>query len=303
MPADRTWRDYFTRFPYFTPDAIRPHCAPQRWLHDPPAERSVVLVHGLSDSPYFLTALARHFHLQLGYDVYAPLLQGHGLRQPNGMEQVRLADWKANLAYALDEAAARSSHVSVGGLSTGGTLSFQAAVHNPKVTGDVFLFSAALDLGAGLTGVAGDVMGEVAEYLLRSFLADVLDTRENGQPLIGPNPYRYARIDKDGARELAYLIDETDALRKHYDAKRPYPKRIFAAHSACDTTAHLDAIEDLEALCHPGAFTLFRLPKHLDVPHASVVLQHAIEAPPGHELEPANPWFDQMMDAINAFVT
>jgi hypothetical protein len=53
--------------------------------------------------------------------------------------------------------------VAIGGLSTGGALSFYTAVKNPAITGTVYLFSAALDLVGGPGGVAG----EAAERILR----------------------------------------------------------------------------------------------------------------------------------------
>jgi len=85
-------------------------------------------------------AIARHFHTSLGYDVYLPLLHGHGLKDPKGMEGVELEEWKANIGFAVDAAAGKAEFVSVGGLSTGGTLSFYAACTNPKITGDLYLY-------------------------------------------------------------------------------------------------------------------------------------------------------------------
>ena len=296
----RHWPAYYDRFPYFSADAIRDGCHPTRFEHSAPTGRAIVLCHGLTDSPHFLEAIAVHFHAHLKYDVYLPLLHCHGLKEPKGMEGVELEEWKANVGFAVDVAARRASRVSVGGLSTGGTLSFYTACTNPKVTGDLFLFSAALDLAGG----PGGLIGEIKERLLLTFLADLLDSK---QPLIGRNPYRYARMDMDGARELARLIKETDGLLKGFDQKTPFSKRVFAAHSESDTTAAIQGIFNLKQKTPPDRFCAFFIPKAMGVKHASLVLKDpiaAVDAQPGEPpLEAANPVFGDMMKKIDGMLS
>ena len=177
------WRAYFARFPYMTESGVRDGCHPKIMEHAAPAQKAIVLTHGLTDSPYFLKAIARYFYTELGYNVYLPLLHCHGLKEPHGMEGVELEEWKANVRFAIKCASEKATRVSVGGLSTGGTLSFYMACTKPRVTGDLYLFSSALDLAGGPLGLIGDMK----ERLLRTFLADVLD---KNKPLIGDNPYR-----------------------------------------------------------------------------------------------------------------
>lgn len=294
----KEWLAYYDRFPYFTTDTIRDGCHPRVFKHEAATGKAIVLCHGLTDSPYFLMAIARHFHTNLGCDVYLPLLHGHGLKDPKGMEGVELEEWKANFGFAVDTAAGRAEFVSVGGLSTGGTLSFYTACTNPKVTGDLYFFSAALDLAGGPMGL----IGEMKERILRTFLADLLDSQK---PLVGRNPYRYDRIDMDGAKELARLIKETDGLLKGFDAKTPFPKRVFAAHSESDKTADIGGIRNLQKKTPPERFTTYFIPKDEDVSHASLVLEEsifAVDATEGEKpLEKANPKFAEMMAAISDF--
>jgi pimeloyl-ACP methyl ester carboxylesterase len=294
---DHEWFDYYERFSYFSAGAVRDGCQPRIMEHEDPPGKAIVLVHGLTDSPYFMTAIGDYFFHNLGYDVYLPLLHCHGLKEPKGMEGVKLEEWKANVNFAVDTAASRAGHVAVGGLSTGGTLSFYTAVNNRKITGALYLFSAALDLASGIAG-------ELKERILRTFLADILDMKDNNKPLIGVNPYRYARIDLDGAQELSRLIKETDALTRKFSPKKPFSKTVFAAHSESDTTASITGIEDLEKISQPGRFTFFRIPGALGVAHASVVLKdpiYAADAADGEEpLEKANPQFPDMMEATAA---
>lgn len=294
---DHEWLAYYKQFHYFSAEAVRDGCHPRIMEHEQPTERAIVLVHGLTDSPYFMTAIGDYFFRNLGYNVYLPLFQCHGLKEPKGMEGVELDEWKANVNFAVDVAALNARHVAIGGLSTGGTLSFYTAMNNQQITGTLYLFSAALDLAGDIGGFAGDLK----ERILRTFLVDILD---NDEPLIGVNPYRYARMDVDGARELSKLIKETDTLIKGFNPKEPFSKRVFAAHSESDSTANITAIERLQKVSGPDQFTFFRIPKKAGVSHASLVLKQPIYATGASEgdepLEKANPQFQNMMEAIAA---
>lgn len=295
IPArDNEWLEYYDNFQYFSPDNVRDDCHPRIMEHNE-ATKAIVLVHGLTDSPYFMTAIGNYFFSELGYNVYLPLLHFHGLKEPKGMEGVSLNEWKANVYFAINIAASKVNNVAIGGLSTGGTLSFYAAVNNKKVLGALYLFSAALDL-------AGGFIGDFKEFLLRTRLVEILD---KNKPLIGVNPYRYAGMDLDGARELSKLIKETDGLINGFSLKKPFSKRVFAAHSESDSTANIAGIDDLQKVSDSNKFKYFRIRKEKGVPHASLVLKDPIYAPgksSGDDpLEDANPQFDKMMKAISDF--
>lgn len=286
---DYEWLKYYDRFSYFSPDKIRDGCHP-RVMEHPNAQKAIVLVHGLTDSPYFMTSIGEFFYRNLGYNVYLPLLHWHGLKEPKGMEGVELEEWKSNVKFAIKSASDQCSEVSIGGLSTGGTLSFYFAATNPKINGTLYLFSAALDLA----GKRFDLLGDIAEYLLRTPLSQLFDSKK---ALIGENPYRYAHMDMDGAQELARLIKETDSIIDVYDSNTPFPNKVFAAHSECDTTASISGIEGLRKVSTPKRFKFFKVGKEFDVPHASLVLKDPI-VNDGKELEKENPQFEQMMNAI-----
>ncbi len=286
------WTAYYEKFGYFSHENVRPGCHPRIFEHAGETKHSLVLIHGLSDSPYFMSAIGEYFHTELGYNVYIPLLHFHGLKEPKGMEGVELEEWERNVAFALDCAEANSDIASIGGLSTGGVLSFAIASARPGVNGAVYLFSAALDLAGGPIGL----IGEMKERLLRSFMVDVFDMN---QELIGDNPYRYSHVDMDGARELARLIKRTDNVIKGYSKKRPFDKYIFAAHSEADTTANITGIEDLLAICKPEKQQFIRYPENEGIKHASLVLKTPIEGI--EKPEAANPHFPELMQQIATF--
>jgi pimeloyl-ACP methyl ester carboxylesterase len=309
MPTDDrvVWTDFYTKFPYCSPDAVRPGCEPRVMLHTTPAEDAIVLVHGLTDSPHFVSAIAKHFFEELRYDVYMPLLHRHGLKDITTMEGVKLDYWKENVGYAVECASTRSPRVSIGGLSTGGTLSFWAAATDDRINGAVYLFSAALDIAGGRYGVLGDLkewLGRVPIFI------KLLERRD--LPLIGANPFRYHRMDYYGAHQLMTLIRETDALIAAFKQNKllgnPFAKPVFAAHSEVDTTANIDGIYALRTASDASRFATFFIEPDMQVSHASLVLRDPVRAVSeagrlGKLLELANPVFDDMMVELNAFAT
>lgn len=94
----------------------------------PQARGGVLLIHGLSDSPYSLRSLAEQMHAA-GWTVVALRLPGHGTL-PSGLRDVRWQDWAAALRIA-----ARHLHDLVGnrpmllaGYSTGAALGLEYAL-------------------------------------------------------------------------------------------------------------------------------------------------------------------------------
>lgn len=298
-PRDNEWAEFYEAFgPHVAADKVRDGCHPRMRCRDG-AERSIVLVHGLSDSPYYVSDLADYFHDVLHYNVFLPLLHWHGLKQPGGMEGVELEEWKRNVGFAVGRAhAATPGHVSVGGLSTGGALAFYTACTSPKITGDLFLFSAALDLKVGSWGP----LGEVVERLLRaSWLSDILDARDADRPLVGNNPFKYEYVDKDGARELARLIKETDMLVEGFSPSNPFPIRVFAAHSLADDTADIAGIRRLQACTPEDRFSDFFIPANRGVTHAGLVLGRDVVGIDGTICTPGNTVYADMLERIRSF--
>tara|TARA_R110002049_G_scaffold83933_10_gene213615 strand:- start:438 stop:1346 length:909 start_codon:yes stop_codon:yes gene_type:complete len=300
MAVRKEWSAYYDEFSaYFSPKKIRPGCEPvTRTRSD--AQGAVVLVHGLSDSPRYMWDLEEFFYSQLRYNTYLPLLHCHGLKNPAGMEDVELEEWKRNVAFAVDCAHKKTPHnVSIGGLSTGGALSYHTACTSPKVTGDLFLFSAALELLAWRSGL----LGWVVPYLLSARgLNDFLDARDRDKPLVGDNPFKYDYVDKDGARELARLIKELKVITSGFSRKAPFPKRVFAAHSHCDDTASIVGIKNLQKRCIAQNFCSFYIPAVHKVSHGGLPLKTAIKGFSGSVCTPENRRFEAMTRKLGEFV-
>ncbi|MCP4351415.1 MAG: hypothetical protein GY795_38605 [Desulfobacterales bacterium] len=254
----------------------------------------IVLVHGLTDSPYYMEAIAKRFYAA-GANVVLPLLPAHGLKYPDkAMEDDNLSEkWKNEVGIAVDIAGMIGKRVSVGGLSTGGALSVNLALQEPeKINGGLFLFSAALNVGT------------INEWLgiSKMFVPWVAKKKDGDYKGIGPNPYKYPVFTNFGGYQLAQIINENDSLSEKDRLYHP----IFAAHSIHDTAALIEGIVELFKH-HGGNRNVLVIAEKPPVEHASVVLEDNItlinikaEKGTGKTIK-ANPRFKGMMDIAISF--
>lgn len=88
-----------------------------------------LLVHGLTDSPYSMRALAQSLHAR-GFEVTVLRLPGHGTL-PSMMTEMSVQDWTFALRIAARDVVARAPATQpfyIGGYSSGGTLALQYAL-------------------------------------------------------------------------------------------------------------------------------------------------------------------------------
>ncbi|WP_373542756.1 alpha/beta hydrolase [Chamaesiphon sp.] len=286
------WDDYYTDYFYKQKSEVRDRCHPQIFKYDDGQPRNaIVLVHGLTDSPYFMRDIGEYFCTEMGFDVYIPLLRAHGLKEPEDMKDASLIEWRKDVRFAVDVAKESKGKVSIGGLSTGGTLSVEMALTNTQsIDGGVFLFSAAL----GLASHAGNL----AKIFLRTPLAkffDYIDDSNLTNDSPSGNPYRYSKMDIGAAAKLSELMKEIDGLTNNNVLIQP----LFAAHSEADTTANIDEIEEL--VNRSKKAEMFRIGKNFAVPHASIVLKSPVLSFNNSPLEPSNPFFDKMTKSLHTF--
>jgi esterase/lipase len=286
----KEWNRYYSHFNQ-PETSVREGCHPLIFQHGDRTRNAIVLIHGLTDSPHFMRDIGEYFCAEMGFDVYIPLLRSHGLKDPQGMKDASAEAWKADVRFAIKEAQKSGGKVSIGGLSTGGTLSVEMALNDENaITGGVFLFSAALGLATPL--------GDLSEILLRTPWAkffDHLDQSKLTNDSPSGNPYRYSQMDLGGSIELSRLISEIDDLTKQESITQP----LFAAHSEADTTADIDIVERLIEKS-PKA-EMFRISKSFAVPHASIVLKNPVFSANSSPLEPSNPFFSEMMKSVQMF--
>lgn len=117
--------------------------APFALLHPQRTKHSVLLVHGLNDSPYYLKDIAEVLHKR-GMNVVSILLPGHGLTIEE-MHKVEYRQWLRELNWGLRLAAQLGDDVLVGGFSTGGVLATTAVVESKNIKG-LLLFAPAIEV-------------------------------------------------------------------------------------------------------------------------------------------------------------
>ncbi|AZZ92458.1 alpha/beta fold hydrolase [Hahella sp. KA22] len=107
-----------------------------------PNNKSVLLVHGLGDSPFSFTDVASHL-VSKGYFVRAILLPGHGSKVAD-LNLATLDSWKISLQHHIELLKSTSEEVWLGGFSTGANLVTAAAYNDEDIAG-LILFSPAFE--------------------------------------------------------------------------------------------------------------------------------------------------------------
>lgn len=276
--------------------------APYILHHGKVTERVAVLVHGLSDSPFYMREIARIMH-DNGYTVLVPLLPGHGLRNASeaddAMEDSELAErWQAHVAAVIDIATSLSDRVVLGGFSTGGALVVDHYLSSGDNTAALLLFSGALALSEEAEGMAG-IWGI-------KWLARLIDGDYQSH---GPNPYKYPSVAGFAGLELMDIIED---IRSQFDGDKRIEVPVFVAHSAADVTTPLSGVQNLLAHSN-GNDTAFVIDESYDVCHADVVLNtlmlHDMDINKAllNQNEPcaipeANPLFSQMTMMLQSFL-
>ncbi len=111
------------------PRARRPDWNRTMELRSPRPVAAALLLHGASDSPYSMRALAERLHAR-GFEVLALRLPGHGTA-PAGLARVRWEDWAAAAGIGARHLASRLSSgqpLYLIGFSTGGALAVEYAL-------------------------------------------------------------------------------------------------------------------------------------------------------------------------------
>ena len=261
--------------------------------HNERTKDVIVLTHGLSDSPYYMKAIARKFFSE-GLNIVIPLLPAHGLIDPDkAMEDKELdSKWKKEIDNAVEVALLLGDRVSLGGFSTGGALSLNKILRTPgKVQGGLFLFSGAIDLG---------IVKETVSRL--TFVQRIVKIRDGKIRGIGRNPYKYPELPKFAGLELGQIIVENSKLILIKNKKISQP--VFAAHSVHDTTVKIEGIIDLlEKNVEKGlAFIISENVAHSELVLAENIVLDESQTEGPKDPPKANPKFDWMMDdAIRFF--
>ncbi len=263
---------------------------------------TVVLFHGLADSPYYLRSIAEYLYQQ-DYAVIVPLLPGHGkLDADADMQDPNLKQrWYAHVDNIMALAANSSEKVFVGGFSAGGTLATHYMLQHPSKVQGLLLFSGALELSSSaetMSSIWG--MKSLAVWLDGTFETD------------GPNLYRYPKVASYSGLVLMDVIKEIREMLADKAAMQDITKPIFTAHSMADNITPFTGIEDLLTKV-PGNHTQFKIDSEFDVCHSDVVLsplqvmtmnfnKSAVNQSERCAVPKANPLHSTMLSVMSYFV-
>lgn len=289
------WTAYYDQFSYFSHDLIQEGCYPF-FIESPENTKAIVVVHGLGDSPYYMKTVAAYFS-EKGYNVYAPLLQGMGLKDSKNMEGVDKEEWKKNVEFALQVAGEKAQKVSIAGFSTGGALALnQMLVHPERLPeGAVYLF-------AGAVSIYPDnfIIEPVARLVFGTELTQVFDVVDNirNPEVMVPSLYAYNYSDRDGVLQLSKLIDENNEWFDQWDSlpKKP-PHHVYAMHSEVDKRVPFSSIKDLNNILK-DQMTVFSIPAYVNVRHGAITLDKDLYDN-GKVEKRANPWWPKIICFLN----
>lgn len=196
---------------------------------------AVLLVHGLSDSPYSMRALAETFYAQ-GYYVLVLRLPGHGTL-PSSLVDVSWKDWYAAVVLAAKHAAGRAGPGKpffAGGHSTGAAL---VTLYSVRALGDpslpkperLYLVSPAIGISpfAILTNIVSGL--SFIPYFEKSKWIDVLPEYD---------PYKYNSFPVNAGNQIhtLTLILRREMLAAAQARRLDAMPRVMAFQSLVDST-------------------------------------------------------------------
>ncbi|HRY89426.1 MAG TPA: alpha/beta hydrolase [Rubrivivax sp.] len=206
-----------TRVPYnryFEGSPVYPPSFAQDWNRSYVIEPSgtprgaVVLLHGLTDSPYSLRHVARRY-AELGFVAIGLRLPGHGT-VPAGLTDVRWEDWSAATRLAVREARRRvpaPAPLHLVGFSNGGALAVKYAldaIEDPKLAraDRLVLFTPMIGITrfARFAGLAG-LPAMLPPFANAAWLSNLPEF----------NPFKYNSFPVNGARQSYRLTDTLQA--------------------------------------------------------------------------------------------
>ena len=229
---------------------------------------AIVLIHGLSDSPYFTRALAQIFY-DRGWNVVGILLSGHGT-VASDLARVKLGDWEKDTLCGYRVASELGDRVAMGGFSTGGALGIEAALAPRKYAlAGLFLFCPALDFHNWLAGYS---------CLLERFRTYNTNVPEDSD-------VRYRKIALNGVCELKRLLDKIGHADRAAEIRVP----TLVVFSADDRTVKPGATERFVAgLKAPHQASEYPVGEH--IAHSDVVRPET------------NPRFPALRRAVDRFI-
>jgi len=202
-------------------DLVMPDAASLIYAHDEKRPRSIVLIHGLTNSPRQFRELAEQFY-ERGYNVIVPRLPEHGFRAADvgALKRLTAEKYRDYADQAVDVAAGLGDSVFVIGLSAGGNVAAWIAQHRPDVT-RVVVVAPAIGLARVPNLLAAPTMNLLERVPNLTFHQKPdsgrghayfgVSTRGLGETLrFGASIMEQADLGAPGVHDLAMVLNEND---------------------------------------------------------------------------------------------
>ena len=119
--------------------------ATKLYSHGHQTERSILIMHGLHESPEYMKGFANYF-FNKGYNVLSLRLPNHMMKNPDEINHVKARQWVVAAEKAFNDTLALGNRTEVLGYSTGGTLGVYLALNYPGEVKNLYLVAPALAL-------------------------------------------------------------------------------------------------------------------------------------------------------------
>jgi len=220
---------------------------PYALLHHKKTENVVLLIHGLAESPKGVREVAQAYFDQ-GYNVLTVLLDGHG-SDPHALLDISVDSWRSNVDAALQIAEELGEKLIVGGFSTGGAMTVDAAFRHPDKIAAIDLYSPLFNISPTLEKFVSRRLQKLNNWNSQ-YSEDIADGTVD--PLSNPylwtspsaiqtepsNGYRYARTPTQIQGALNLLLSDIHTRGIHEKLSIP----IHIVYTDADGMADPDSI-------------------------------------------------------------
>lgn len=204
----------------------------------------ILLIHGLSDSPFLMRDLASFFSSQCLH-VRSILLPGHGTL-PGDLLSVKYTEWLKTSRYGVDRFKNKVDKLLVAGFSAGGALAMHMVLEDYPIDG-LLLFAPAIALKSKMAFMAQ--WHKLISWGIES--AKWLDIANDADPV------KYESFTMNAAAQIYQLTEELKHLSRHVKIRVP----IFMAVSADDMTVDANAAREFfQKHPHPYSRLLWYTP-------------------------------------------
>ncbi|MEN8261619.1 MAG: alpha/beta fold hydrolase, partial [Pseudomonadota bacterium] len=285
-----------------------PQCT-RALIHPVRTEYSVLLVHGINDSAYYMADVGELLYRN-GFNVITVLLPGHGTNTKD-MLNVKAEQWRSEVELGLKMASLVGKKIMLGGFSLGGALAIDAVLRHQDIHG-LLLFSPAIRLRS-----YDSIAALACAPGLRSYMVETKLMR---------NPVKYKRRAGNGACQLSRLMqhnlafadNDTGESRAKSNRLRKMARRVriptFLAMSYADARiSPRTMLEFAGSVPAPVFVATFGSTEHADAPVLSNggTIRHIADDNLPHSFlvrrsnphnGQKNPYFDLLGEAVIDFL-